>query len=287
MNDIYSLFMAEDEPTAQDLAQALGGDARRERGLGLLGQLSGDRVLSGVGNSLFAGSHKAEDRMARAGEARLGLGLAKAKAQGDKAKMLSDKAEGLRKELHGAQVFKDTQTLAAEYQKVQHMLDSPNAVGDMGIVFTIMKMFDPTSSVKEGEQAQASNAGGVPVWIRNTWNNLLDGKKIEATREQFRDAIDNLMASQIQRLQPYNAEFGRLAREGGVAESDVVLDYGFDTLVKKRKTADPDAGAELPRVTKLKSNQRVDKLGRVLEMGANGVKKVVGKWVDSAVEEVE
>jgi hypothetical protein len=55
---------------------------------------------------------------------------------------------------------------------------SPTAAGDISLVFAFMKMIDPTSTVREGEQATARNAAGLPEVIRATWNGLLAGESL-------------------------------------------------------------------------------------------------------------
>jgi hypothetical protein len=61
--------------------------------------------------------------------------------------------------------------------------DSP--ASHIGMVFNFMKMQDPASTVREGEQAQAANAGGVSDRVRNLYNTLLLGGRL--SDEQVRD----------------------------------------------------------------------------------------------------
>ena len=49
-------------------------------------------------------------------------------------------------------------------------------VRDIGLIYQWMKMNDPGSSVREGERADAANAGGVTEGIRNLYNRLLTGE---------------------------------------------------------------------------------------------------------------
>jgi hypothetical protein len=82
--DLYSLVM-DDEPTAQEHAAALAAAIRQQKQkadlqqqYGLLGQFTGDRVLSGVGKSLMGAADQgygqaqaASQQMAQVGEKRL------------------------------------------------------------------------------------------------------------------------------------------------------------------------------------------------------------------------
>lgn len=62
-------------------------------------------------------------------------------------------------------------------------IDSP--AGDLGLIFSFMKVLDPGSTVREGEQATASNAAGIPDRIRNLYNRIMTGERL--TPEQRTD----------------------------------------------------------------------------------------------------
>lgn len=75
MDDILSMLGIEGELTREDRAAALG--VSRDRGAGLLAQLSGDRVLSGVGGSLLGGAARREAQLAEAPGRRLAQALSR------------------------------------------------------------------------------------------------------------------------------------------------------------------------------------------------------------------
>lgn len=54
-----------------------------------------------------------------------------------------------------------------------------NPASGIGMVFKLMKLFDPTSTVREGEQGQARNTAPlVPDWLWLKWNSMLSGQGI-------------------------------------------------------------------------------------------------------------
>jgi len=66
-------------------------------------------------------------------------------------------------------------------QALNKMLKSvqmDSAAGDLGLIFGLMKALDPTSVVRESEQASAENAAGVPERIRNLYNKLINGERL-------------------------------------------------------------------------------------------------------------
>lgn len=95
-DDIYSLYMAENEPTAAEMAAAYARALRGQRGIGNVGLLSGDRVLGAFGKSQVDGAAKQEELLADAGKHRSQHGLQQALAKIRRQQEISDKASGNR-----------------------------------------------------------------------------------------------------------------------------------------------------------------------------------------------
>lgn len=229
--NIYDLITSDDEGDAKMRAQALAQALGRDRGMGVLGQLTGDRVLGGLGQNMFAGAQRQEAQLADAGQSRLALAMERRKAEAARGKGQADIAEGLRKELLGNDVTKNTQALAEAVSRMQDAYSNPSAAGDISLVFGFMKALDPRSTVRENEQATAENAGGVPSTVRNTWNKIMTGERLpQHVRDDFMTKARGAFAQQYGRYKQFSGEFGRLAREKGVPETDVALDFGFEGL---------------------------------------------------------
>jgi hypothetical protein len=64
------------------------------------------------------------------------------------------------------------------YKKVEAAANDPSAAGDLSLIFGFMKILDPASVVRETEFANAQNAAGVPDQIRNQYNNILSGERL-------------------------------------------------------------------------------------------------------------
>jgi hypothetical protein len=80
------------------------------------------------------------------------------------------------------QVFKGTKDAYARIQAAD-----PSAAGDLSLIFSYMKMLDPGSTVREGEFANAQNAGGVNDKISNIYNKLISGERLtEGQRKSFK-----------------------------------------------------------------------------------------------------
>jgi hypothetical protein len=106
----------------------------------------------------------------------------------------SDPAAGERRIQNEAALRREYEDATKEYrnvrqafQKVEASLGLATGIGDIGGIFGIMKVFDPTSTVREGEQASVQNSAGVPEYIRSLYNRAVSGELL--TPEQRRDII--------------------------------------------------------------------------------------------------
>ena len=98
------------------------------------------------------------------------------------AKDIMDLEDGLRKEVDAGS--KDFRLIDSQYQIIKGSSDT--GPGDLARIFAFMKAIDPTSTVREGEQARAANAGGVPSAIWSIYNKALgSGKLSPQLRAEF------------------------------------------------------------------------------------------------------
>lgn len=86
----------------------------------------------------------------------------------------------------------DYRQIQGHYQRLQAAAANPSAAGDVAMIFGFMKMLDPISVVREGEQATAANAGGVDDRILNIYNRLLTGERL--TPDQRADFLGQATA---------------------------------------------------------------------------------------------
>jgi NADH dehydrogenase/NADH:ubiquinone oxidoreductase subunit G len=91
--DLYSLMGEEDEPTAKELAMALGGQSDRDRQFASLLQMSGaDKALGGFGQTLMAGANKQRAMLAEAPGQRLSQAMNRLKMKSGQAEYDNDNA---------------------------------------------------------------------------------------------------------------------------------------------------------------------------------------------------
>lgn len=161
--------------------------------------------------------------------------------------------------------FKDVGTLQDRFEKQATVQDGrsiaaamsrlrsvePTAAGDLALIFNFMKIQDPGSTVREGEFANAQNAAGIDGKVRNLWNNLLEGTRLNAEqRNDFRRQAGRMAAAQLGKVRPLIEKFRTTAERRGLDPDDVVKWDEFG--LKPPKTEEPvtDAPAPLPPAKK-------------------------------------
>ena len=140
---------------------------------------------------------------------------------------------GLRKEY--TPQLKPLRAAAQGYDKVRKAASGNTAADDLALIFGYMKTLDPTSTVREGEFANAQNAGGVGDQIINIYNNVRTGQRLTPTQRA------NFVESAGRQYDAYQEQWGRLNEQYG----QLADQYGFDRsrIIAPIKTFEPfDAG---------------------------------------------
>jgi len=131
----------------------------------------------------------------------------------------------LRKEFNAeSKTFKD---ISGSYAKV--LGTDPTAAGDVSLIFQYMKMLDPGSVVREGEQATAAEARGVPEGILSLYNRLVTGERLTAPqREDFRNQAQNIYYNALEDQSLNVIRYTGIAEDKGFKPSNIVFDYSVN-----------------------------------------------------------
>lgn len=141
-----------------------------------------------------------------------------AKGEGPK---LSDE-KGLRGDYIG--LSGDFIKLGDNFKKINAARSTP--AGDVSLIFNFMKMLDPTSVVREGEQATAASAGEIPDRVWNLYNRVILGEKLSPKqRLDFKAEGQNIFASQMGAQLRREKEFTGIATRAGMNPKNIVLDF--------------------------------------------------------------
>jgi hypothetical protein len=86
--------------------------------------------------------------------------------------------DNLRKEREKSFEYTQTNVRRDAYATMTAADAQDSAPGDLAFIFSYMKSLDPASTVREGEFANAQNAGGVSDNVRNMYNRVLNGGRL-------------------------------------------------------------------------------------------------------------
>ena len=95
----------------------------------------------------------------------------------------------IRDDMRQDPAVKNFATVSDAFDRMQVGAKSNSAAGDMTMIFSYMKLLDPTSVVREGEYATAQNAAGIPDQIKNLYNKTLEGRRLNP--KQITDFLNN------------------------------------------------------------------------------------------------
>ena len=121
------------------------------------------------------------------------------------------------------------QSVADSYGKVKALAQQASTSqnpgpADIGVVFSIMKMHDPSSTVREGEFATAENAGGVPQSVQAAYNKLLNGGRLAPSiRQEFVTVAGTLYQQAQARRGTLDQDFRSLALRYGMNPDAIVV----------------------------------------------------------------
>jgi hypothetical protein len=124
----------------------------------------------------------------------------------------------LRKEYNARPIVKDFNEIDSSLRKMRELGDTPP--GHLSMIFAYMKMLDPTSVVREGEQTLAIRTAGVPDRIWNAYEQVKTGKKLNPTQfKQFKEEAFGLYSAKKSQLEDVQNEFSRIAEKTGIDKS--------------------------------------------------------------------
>ena len=130
--------------------------------------------------------------------------------------------------------------------RVLSSAEAPSAAGDMSLVFAYMKILEPNSTVREGEQATAKNAGDISDRLIAFYNSALNGQSFSAdVRADFVDRTRRLIKGQRPLLDQQIDHFRRRA-ESQNADPDLII---FDPYVPFSSFINATPGTPLSEIS--------------------------------------
>jgi len=111
------------------------------------------------------------------------------------------------------------------YNRIVSSATDPSAAGDLALIFNYMKVLDPGSTVREGEFANAQNAGSAFSIVGAKYNKIVSGERLtEVQRKDFVDRANKLFEGAKKQQDSVVKEFESKAVKYGVPGDLVVRD---------------------------------------------------------------
>ena len=121
---------------------------------------------------------------------------------------------------------KDFKTIQSAWRSIKTSGGEPSAAGDMSLIFGYMKLLDPGSTVREGEYANAQNAGGVPDRVVASYNKLINGQILsDSQRKDFLGQAKKQYDSRLGEYGGLKKSYAQLAKEYGLDPKRVVVEF--------------------------------------------------------------
>jgi hypothetical protein len=134
--------------------------------------------------------------------------------------------QSLRKEY--SSLTSDLRTINDSYSRMKSASGVNSGAGDIAVVYSYMKMLDPTSVVREGEYATADNTGGIPEKISNVYNKILSGQRLTPEqRRQFLESGEVIAKDKGERFSKTRSQFEGIAKKSGADPARIMLDEGI------------------------------------------------------------
>lgn len=130
---------------------------------------------------------------------------------------------------------KSTAEVRASAARAEELFKSPTAINDMGLVYSLMKSFDPGSTVREGEFAMAAKSGSFGDKMKAYVSIIESGQMTPQKRAEVMNTIRQQAAAQEQRQAQVDGYYSDLATQ---YKADPNLVVG-----KKGSSATPPAGS--------------------------------------------
>ncbi len=144
----------------------------------------------------------------------------------------------LRKEV--TQQSKKWDEVQHAYDRIRASAQDKTGAGDIGLLTSYMKMIDPTTGVKEGEFANASNAGSIPEKVRAQYNKVRNGQLLsEVTRQQFVDEATKLYRKAEKRQKSIVENYRDISERYNVNPNNVVQSFTEEYTTEDNKKPEP------------------------------------------------
>jgi hypothetical protein len=149
--------------------------------------------------------------------------------------------------IDGAKNFK---VIQSAWNNLKGKLNNPTGASDMSMIFAYMKLLDPTSTIREGEYATASNVGTIPQTLFGKYNKAIEGNGFldPKVRQSFINEAKDMYQSSLKGHQQSRDVYTKLAKRNNLNPENVVVDLVEKDAAEQEKDEMEALGKELRAV---------------------------------------
>ena len=198
----------------------------------------------------------------------LGLNVP-SEGEGERLKTEFAQTQGLRNELAKSLNYSNYKESQLQFSKIKTSAAVDSAAGDMSLIFAYMKMLDPDSVVREGEQATAEKARGVADGVLNIYNKAVSGEKMTVTqRADFVNTARKLFKDIKRLADPVQSRIRDITKRYELNEEDVFGKVTEKTKVlTKFETVDRESTDEMKEALEKLSQEERKTLQQLIDDG--------------------
>ena len=145
--------------------------------------------------------------------------------ESEKPKELFSQEDKLRDEFRNES--KEWKIISDSYHKIASAAKLATGAGDLGITYGVIKMLDPTTGVKEGEEAKLDNTKNVSERILSAYNNARTGQRLlPRERKDLVKLAHTLYKEKAGQQKKTEDNYKKLAKNYNLNEKNIV--HGFE-----------------------------------------------------------
>lgn len=167
------------------------------------------------------------------------------------------------KQFESQQPVKDYNVIRPFYKKLASSANNKTTAGDIGVVFSYMKMLDPGSRITEGEVTSVEQAPNVPSRIIGAYNRLVQtGKFDDNFRQEILSAAKGLNDVNEKEYRSVVKRFTKMASKRGLDPENIITSFDEESDPNSGPTMSPEDEQALqwansnpndPRAAKIKA----------------------------------
>lgn len=170
----------------------------------------------------------------QAADKRLGMQLSAYKEKGDKSDR--DTTFRLSERYNSDQTTKDTAQVRASSMRAEELAKTVSPTNDMGLVYSLMKSFDPGSTVREGEFAMAAKSGSLGDQMKAYVSIIESGQMTKEKRAEVLNTIRKQAQAQEKRQAQVDNYYSDLSTQYKADPNLVIGKKGSTAQGQKNET---------------------------------------------------